>query len=106
MGLEELEHRMYDFLNSEYNAYFFVENDNILGYALVKLTSHPFYLRHFLIDRAYRKQHIGTLAFEMLLKELNVESIDIEVLSWNIAGNKFWEKCGFLERSRYMRFEK
>jgi RimJ/RimL family protein N-acetyltransferase len=41
----------------------------------------------------------------MLLKEkLNIDTIDIEVLSWNEAGKAFWEKLGFIERSRYMRY--
>lgn len=106
MTVEELRNRMKDFTNSDYDAYFFVENNDILGYALVNHTVKPFYLRQFFIDRNHRKKHIGTKAFQLLLEELETDSIDIEVLSWNTIGNKFWEKCGFVERSRYMRFEK
>ena len=46
------------------------------------------------------------IIIELLLAELQVDSIDLEVLSWNAAGNKFWESCGFRERSRYMRLDR
>lgn len=105
MSIKELEDRMTGFLNTEYDAYFFVVNDAVVGYALVKNTCSPLYLRQFFINRQYRKQHLGTEAFKSLIEYLNVKSIDIEVLSWNEAGNRFWESCGFKDISRYMRFE-
>lgn len=105
MSIKELEERMTGFLNTEYDAYFFMEDAAVVGYALVKNTCTPLYLRQFLIDRKYRKNHYGTQAFNSLIKYLDVKSIDIEVLSWNEAGNRFWESCGFKVVSRYMRFE-
>lgn len=106
MNIKELEERMTGFLNTDYDAYFFIVNDDIIGYALVKNSCSPLYLRQFLIDRKYRKQHCGTEAFTSLLEYLNVDTIDIEVLTLNEPGNRFWESCGFKEISRYMRFEK
>lgn len=106
MDVADLEERMRGFLTGEYDAYFFMETEHIVGYALVKNSSKPLYLRQFYIDREYRKQHYGTKAFELLLEYLAVDSIDIEVLSWNERGVGFWESCGFKERSRYMRYEK
>ncbi len=103
MSIKELEERMRGFLNTEYEAFFFVAEEAIVGYALVKNTCTPLYLRQFLIDRAYRKKHYGTEAFQVLLKHLGVESIDIEVLPWNERGMHFWESLGFREISRYMR---
>lgn len=105
MNIEELEERMISFLTTDYSAYFFEVDNNIVGYALVKTTCNPLYLRQFLIDREYRKQHYGTEAFHSLIKYLGINNIDIEVLSWNEAGKKFWESCGFNEISRYMRYE-
>ena len=59
MNTEELENRMASFLTGEYNAYFFKEADEIIGYALVRHTCSPLYLRQFYIDRAYRRKHHG-----------------------------------------------
>ena len=103
MNLEELKARMKMFLETDYSAYFFLEGDEVLGYALVNEYSRPVYLRHFLIERKYRRNHFGRKAVELLMKELAVSEMDTEVLSWNEAGLKFWENCGFTERSRYMR---
>lgn len=104
MSVDELYQRMQTFITTEYNAYFFKEGEDVIGYALVKNNCEPLYLRQFYIDRMYRGKHYGQQAFEALLKHLGVSTIDIEVLSWNEAGIRFWEKLGFRERSRYMRF--
>lgn len=106
MNLDELEARMRTFLEDDYCAYFFMENVNIIGYALVNMNANPLYLRQFLIKRAYRRKHLGKNAVDLLLQELKIDSLDIEVLSWNEVGMKFWENCGFIERSRYMRLSK
>ena len=106
MNIEELQNRMSSFLDGEYSAYFFMEEEVVIGYALVRHTSNPLYLRQFFIGREYRKNHCGTEAFHALLEYLNVDSIDIEVLSGNEQGNRFWESLGFKEVSRYMRLRK
>ena len=103
MNLEELKSRMGMFLQTDYSAYFFLEDHEVVGYALVNEHSRPVYLRQFLIERAYRRNHFGRKAVELLIEELGVSEMDTEVLSWNEAGLKFWESCGFAERSRYMR---
>ena len=95
MNTEELENRMASFLTSEYNAYFFKEADEIIGYALVRHTCSPLYLRQFYIDRAYRRKHYGENAFHALLELLHTDTIDLDVLPWNEAGLQFWEKLGF-----------
>lgn len=105
MNLEQLQKRMQDFLKSEYDAYFFMEEDCAIGYALVRHTAKPLYLRQFFITRNFRRQGKGKAALKLLLDELKTDKIDIEVLSWNKAAIKFWESCGFTERSRYMRLE-
>ncbi|MBR4245531.1 MAG: GNAT family N-acetyltransferase [Treponema sp.] len=105
MNLEQLQKRMQDFLKSEYDAYLFMEEDCTIGYALVRYTAKPLYLRQFFIARNFRRQGKGKAALKLLLDELKTDKIDIEVLSWNEAAIKFWESCGFTERSRYMRLE-
>ena len=106
MSVKGLESRMDGFLKTEYDAYFFEVDKAIVGYALVKNSCTPLYLRQFFIGREYRKNHCGTEAFHALLEYLNVDSIDIEVLSGNEPGNRFWESLGFKEVSRYMRVQK
>lgn len=104
MKEEELFLRMKEFLQTEYDAYFFMEKDDTVGYALVKNNCCPLYLRQFYIDRGYRRQHYGEQAFYALLNYLKVTTMDIEVLAWNEAGIRFWEKLNFQERSKYMRY--
>ena len=106
MTVKELEERMRGFLSSEYDAYFFLVAEAVVGYALVKHTCTPLYLRQFLIERGYLQMHYGTEAFHELLEYLGVDRMDIEVLPWNERGMRFWENCGFKEISRYMRFER
>ena len=105
MNLEQLQKRMQEFLKSEYDAYLFMEEDCAIGYALVRRTAKPLYLRQFFIARNFRRQGKGRVALKLLLDKLKTDKIDIEVLSWNKAAIKFWESCGFTERSRYMRLE-
>lgn len=105
MNINELENRMRGFLETEYSAYFFIEDNNIIGYALIKNTSSPLYLRQFLIDRAYRKNHYGTQAFQMLLQHLDIKEIDLDVLPWNKNGLAFWKHCGFSETCIAMRYK-
>ena len=103
MSLCELQDRMKSFLETDYTAYLFMEDNRIIGYALVNTRAEPLYLRQFFIARNFRRNHKGRRAFELLLDELKTDKIDLEVLSWNEAGLKFWQSCGFAERSRYMR---
>ena len=100
----ELYHRMEVFLETEYDAYFFEVDRKVVGYALVKNSCNPLYLRQFYIDRPYRRMHYGEQAFRELISYLDVDTIDIEVLTWNERGMNFWKKLNFKERSVYMRY--
>ena len=104
MNLEELENRMKGFLAGEHSAYFFLEDETVIGYALIRQTSSPLYLRQFYIDRPYRHRHCGTHAFRALLAYLQTETIDLDVLPWNEAGRKFWKSLGFTETCISMRY--
>ena len=104
MNEAELYQRMQTFITTEYDAYFFIEKESIIGYALVKNTSSPLYLRQFYIDRQFRRMHYGEKAFHELLAYLRISTIDIEVLTWNERAIRFWEKLNFKERSKYMRY--
>lgn len=106
MSTGELESRMEAFLSGEYNAYFFRKNGETVGYALVRHTCSPLYLRQFYIDRAYRRKHYGEQAFHELLNVLQVDTIDIDVLPWNETGLQFWKSLGFTETCISMKYRK
>lgn len=105
MNLSELEARMQGFLEGDYDAYYFKEEETTVGYALVDRTATPLYLRQFYIDRKQRRKHYGKSAFRALLEYLGTDCIDIDVLSWNEAGVAFWKSLGFAERYVGMRFK-
>ena len=106
MNLIELEERMKGFLEGEYDAYFFREEGNIVGYALIRNTSDPLYLRQFFIEREYRRRHYGRKAFEELIKYLQVNTITVDVLPWNERGMAFWKSLGFSETHISMKYER
>ena len=105
MTINELESRMKRFLETDYSAYFFIEDSQIIRYALIRNTCNPVYLWQFLIDRNYRKHHYGTQAFQLLLQYLDIKEIDLEVLPWNKNGLAFWTHCGFNETCIAMRYK-
>ena len=106
MTLPQLKERMEGFLEGDYTALICVDSaDNIVGYALVNQAAKSFYLRQFFICRGERRKGYGRRFFHMLLKHLNTDTIDIEVLTGNEAGKAFWESLGFKPRSVYMRYE-
>ena len=105
MDTAQLRDRMKGFLETDYDAYLFGFEGNEIGYALVKTSCSPLYLRQFFIDRPYRRRHFGEQAFRRLLETLNTDRIDVEVLVWNEPAVGFWRKMGFEERSLYMRRE-
>ena len=105
MGVEELQDRMRGFLSGDYSAFFFMEEDAVIGYALIRHTSDPVYLRQFFIDRPYRGQHKGQQAFRELMAFLGLDTVDIDVLPWNERGLSFWKSCGFAETCVSMRYK-
>ena len=105
MNIEELQNRMKEFLEGEYSAYFFVEEDVVVGYALIRSTPNPLYLRQFFVDREYRRQQKGKQAFQELMKYLQVDIIDVDVLPWNDRGISFWKSIGFEETCISMRYQ-
>ena len=106
MSVAELETRMSNFLSEDYKAYFFVENEIVLGYALVKHTSTPLYLRQFYMEREFRRKHYGNQAFHQLMEYIQADTIDIDVLPWNERGLLFWKNCGFKETCISMQYKK
>jgi len=105
MDIIELKNRMAAFLQNGYRAFFFTSNKEVAGYALCDMTKEPKYLRQFFIKREERRKHLGQEAFEELLKKIGAREIEIDVLTWNETGIKFWEKLGFVEQSKRMKYK-
>lgn len=104
--IDALEEKLYKALNNDSDAYFFIIDRNIVGYALVKRECFPNYLSHFYICRDQRKNHIGTESFNKLLDVLDISTIDLDVFVWNSRGQAFWKSLGFKERCIIMRKSK
>lgn len=100
-----LKERMRGFIHSDYSAFMFYSANRLIGYALVNIKQKPYYIRHFFICRDLRRHGFGRKAFFRLLAVLNTDTVDLEVLSWNERGIRFWNSLGFMERSKYMRLE-
>ncbi|QWU13577.1 Acetyltransferase (GNAT) domain-containing protein [Paenibacillus sophorae] len=105
MDTVQLKERMKNFLDGDYQAYLFLEDDDVKGYALVHHGSSPLYVRHFFICRHCRRQGYGLAAFRKLSGFLDTDRLDIEVMYWNERAYAFWKSLGFRERSVYMRLE-
>ena len=58
MDITQLENRMYDFLNNGYKAFFFIIEEEIVGYALCDMTKEPKYLRQFFIKKGKKEENI------------------------------------------------
>ena len=106
MTVRQLERRMLTFLSGDHEAFFFEEDNKILGYALIRNDEKPLYLRQFYIEREFRRKHLGREAFELLMDHLGTSVIDIDCLPWNKAGMSFWKSMGFAETCISMRYRR
>ncbi|MDT3426429.1 hypothetical protein J2Z22_001955 [Paenibacillus forsythiae] len=62
MNTDQLRERMKNFLDGDYQAYLFLENGVVRGYALVRFGDNPRYLRQFFVCRECRRQGYGQAA--------------------------------------------
>jgi len=107
MSDNEVRDRMRVFLTEdEYEAYLLTDDKLVYGYALINLKSNPKYLRQIFIKNKYRSKGIGSKFIEMLLKKLELDTLDVEVMVWNERAIKFYEEYGFKKRYLGLRYEK
>ncbi len=102
MTVPELEHRMVDFLEGEYDAVIFRLDDNTpVAYALYRHDAESIYLRQFFVHRQYRRQGIGRQSMRLLLDDIWPRGcrITVEVLVKNTTGYQFWKSVGFEDYS-------
>lgn len=102
-AVDILEERLKLAMEKGAKAYLFRYDGEVSGYALVRTETSPYYLSHFFICKNMRRKHIGTIAFNKLMNELDTDSIDLDVFCWNKRGQGFWKSLGFEERCIIMR---
>ncbi len=76
-----------------------------LGYAAYRIKKDEYcprrevvHLRQFFIDRPYRGCGYGRAAYALLANErFEHREVNLDVLTSNPAGKRFWEKLGFVE---------
>jgi GNAT superfamily N-acetyltransferase len=104
MSLPELERRMAHWLHTEWTADLFVLEGTTIGYAVHQRQQddhdpHKFgyYVRHFYIERAFRRRGLGRASFEALARTRFSAgcTVTLDVLAVNTAGQAFWDCLGF-----------
>jgi ribosomal protein S18 acetylase RimI-like enzyme len=113
MTLTQLESRLRMWLNGEWRGEIFMHDSNVVGYAIYRLQRGEFdnretvYIRHYYIERDYRRLGYGRAGIEKLKNERFPAgtTVYLEVLTHNIRGRIFWKAMGFEEYSVTMRLE-
>lgn len=105
MSLEELEQRMLSWLaSSEWHVVLIEVDGEPAGYCLYTERVDAYfpqrpeiYVRHFFVSRCYRRQGIGTAAFQSLMKTHFPPDarLVLDVLATNPGGLGFWQSLGF-----------
>jgi len=100
MGEAELESRLRDWLAGEYRACIFEAGGTAFGYALFRDLPDCTHLRHFYVERAFRRRGLGRMALERLREDAFApdKRILVEALVHNLPGVAFWKAVGFQER--------
>ena len=99
MTLAELEQRMSDFLQTEYEAIIACLNQTDIGYALYRQDPEWLYLRQIFVIEKMRRKGIGRRFIEWLKDNpwKKCKRIRTDVLVDNIGGIDFWKVVGFKE---------
>jgi GNAT superfamily N-acetyltransferase len=96
MTVEQLAERMREWLDGEYRAVIFSEDDPV-AYALFREEEDRIYLRQFFVRRDRRRSGVGRTAFGILRKEFWPSGVrlTVDVLCRNTAGVAFWHSLGY-----------
>lgn len=97
MKQTQLARRMKKWMGGEYTAYLFKEREKIIGYCLFRKEKGFVYIRHFYVERVFRKRGLGRRAFNKLRKEVwkKAPVLRMDVLVGNKVGLHFWKDLGF-----------
>jgi len=99
MTLPELEQRMSDFLQNEYDAVITSSGKNDIGYALYRQDPEWLYLRQIFVIKSMRHKGFGRRFIEWLKNNpwRDCKRIRTDVLVGNVTGIDFWKSVGFKE---------
>ena len=99
MTLAELEQRMSDFLQKEYDAVIAGLGQTNIGYALYRQDPEWVYLRQIFLIEGMRRKSFGSRFIEWLKNNpwKKYKRIRTDVLVNNTAGIDFWKAVGFKE---------
>jgi ribosomal protein S18 acetylase RimI-like enzyme len=97
MSVTELEGRMRNWLEEDYEVILFEDRGEAAAYALYRIQTGEVYLRHFFVVRHRRRQGLGRLAMGMLLNDIwpKAQRLTVSVLTHNEAAVKFWRSLGY-----------
>lgn len=104
MTLEQLRRRMEGMLHGDWKIDLFMEDEATVGYAVYQFRPDSYFpekttvfLRHFYIERGYRRRGVGRVAFDLLAEARFPPdcTIELEVLDTNPNGYRFWTYLGF-----------
>lgn len=97
LSVTELEHRMRAWLTRAYTAVLFLNDGNVVGYALYRNDDQGIFLRQFFICRPERRQGLGRAAVDLLFGRIwpDGAAVSLEALCANKAAIAFWRAVGF-----------
>ena len=104
MSLSELERRMKNWLDGDWQTVVIEQECEPVGYILFQFRSDEYrpseatvYVRQFFIGRGHRSRGIGRQAFDIVAETYfpNVPSIVLEVLETNPRARQFWQSIEF-----------
>ena len=78
-------------------------NDRIVGVIIAGDDGRRGYIYHTAVDPEFRHKGIGSMLVSAVmeaLKQQGVNKVALVVFEKNLAGNAFWEKCGFVYRNK------
>jgi ribosomal protein S18 acetylase RimI-like enzyme len=101
MTVPQLAERMSKWIEAEYTAIVFEEENEVVAYTLHRNSSDGIYLRQLFVHRDSRRRGIGRRAIHLLFREIwpRDKRITVEVLTHNAVALNFWRAVGFLDYS-------
>ena len=99
MTLAQLQVRMDNWLQGEYQAVLFEHDGETVGYALFREDAEYIYLRQFFVSAQHRRQGLGRQAIKWLSTHRwkSALRVRVEVLVGNEEAIAFWRAVGFVD---------